>query len=223
MTTLRVDADTDPAALLPGIRSDLEQGAVGVALESGVTGDRGGDVIPGSLVRAVAGLTSVTVEVDGHEQADRALRAGATGIMVPSPPDARLRAVAAEHGSLLWLTEVAGPPAAGPPGERLTLEASVGSVPRLARMLGAVRSPVAAARIACCLPRSAHVDDGVIEALVTVAVMRGATVLRCGGSFGHAAHSDVRVVRRCADVATELLCAGEVSGDVMSGGQGVAS
>lgn len=226
--------DTELSAVLAAIESDLGQGAVGVALEpaalepaasgaSVVSGDQGAEMIPDAVVSAAATLTEVTVAVTSHEHAESALQAGATGIMVRPLVDARLRAVAADRGGQLWLTGITDPPGAGPQGERLVLECPVGSVPRLARLLRSSRSPVAAARIACSLPRAASVDDGVLEALVTLAVAGGATVLRCGGAAGRGGNSDVRVVRRCADVAMELLRSGLALRDVMPGGQGVAS
>lgn len=224
--------DAEVSSVLEAIESDMEQGAVGVALEPAVSsasdvyalsGDTGAEAIPGAVVSAAAMLTAVTVAVGGHEQADRALRAGATGIMVRRPIDARLRAIAANSGGELWLTGITDPPSGGPVGERLILESPVGSVSGLADILNSNRTLVASARIACSLPRAASLDDGVLEALVTLAVFGGASVLRCGGAVGHAGNSDVRVVRRCADVAMELVRSGVAQGEAMSGGQGVAS
>lgn len=215
--------DNDPGPLLGAIRFDLEQGATGVTLEPAVPGDRSGEAIPDALVSAVAGLTAVIVAVEGRQQAERALGAGASGIMVASPVDPGLRSFVAGGGNRLWVTGVVDPPGVGPDGERLTLETPVGSVPRLACRLDSAQHPVAAPRISCSLPERAQVDDGAIEALVTLAVMGGAMVLRCGGSFGHVAHGDVRVVRRCADVAAELLRAGAAMGEAIPGDQWVAS
>jgi hypothetical protein len=218
--------------VVAAIESDLEAGSVGVALEPAVSiasersstiGDQSAGAIPTALITAAACLTAVTVAVGGRAQAEDALQAGATGIMVHPTVDAGLRAVAADRGGRLWLTGITDPPAAGPPGERLIIECDVVDVPSLARQLDSRRSPIASARIACSLPRAASVGDGVLEALVTLALAGGATVLRCAGAAGRAGSSDVRIARRCADVAMELLCSGVGLGDVKPGGQGLAS
>lgn len=223
LSRIRIAADTEPGPLARAVRSDLEQGAVGVTLEPAVAGELGGEAIPDALVSAVAGLTAVIVAAEGRQQAERALGAGASGIMVASPVDPGLRSFVAGGGNRLWVTGVVDPPEVGPDGECLILETSVGSVRRLALLCGSVPAPISVARVACSLPAAAQVDDGAIEALVTLAVMGGATVLRCDGSFGHGTHGDVRVVRRCADVATELLHAGAAMGEATPGDQWVAS
>jgi hypothetical protein len=230
--TVQVGVDTEVPVVMAAIESYLEEGSVGVALEpsvwgeserSGATGSAAAEVISQTLISAAAHLTAVTVTVDSHEQAESALQAGATGIMVQPPMDARSRAVTADRGGRLWLTGVTDPPDAGPVGERLVLECSVVDVARLARLLDSGRAPVAEARIACSLPSTKSVDDGALEALVTLAVAGGATVLRCASSVGRAGRGDVRVVRRCADVAMELLRSEAALGYAMPGGQGVAS
>lgn len=217
---------------MAAIEADLEEGSVGVVLEHAVSspsegsstiGNPAAEAISPALITAAAHLTAVTVTVGSHDQADRALQAGATGIMVHPQLDARSRAVTADHGGRFWLTGITDPPDAGPVGERLILECPVAAVPRLARLAGSGRSSLAAARIACSLPSATSVDDGVLEALVTLAVTGGATVLRCASPVGRAGRSDVRVVRRCTDVAMELLRSEAALGDVMPGGQGVAS
>lgn len=214
-------ADTDAAAILGAIEHDLGLGAVGVALEPAADGGRDGGPVPEALVSAAVTLTDVTVAVDDPAQGERALDAGASGVMACTPADPRLRAVAAARGRRLWLTGVSAPPGSGPAGERLILETTVASLPGLVHLIGGPGAPPAARLMACSLPGSGSVDDGVIEALVTLAVAGGATVLRCGGSFG--SDGDVRRVRRCADVAAELLCRGVAMGDVDRDRRGLAS
>ncbi|MCZ7629059.1 MAG: hypothetical protein M5U19_08340 [Microthrixaceae bacterium] len=99
LSRVQVAVDNDPGPLLGAIRFDLEQGATGVTLEPAVPGDRSGEAIPDALVSAVAGLTAVIVAVEGRQQAERALGAGASGIMVASPVDPGLRSFVAGGGT----------------------------------------------------------------------------------------------------------------------------
>lgn len=203
--------DAELTAVLAAIESDLTQGAVGVVLEPAMPWDPGAEPIPAAVVSAAAALTKVTITVGSPEQAERALQAGATGIMVRPLLDARIRTVVADRGGWLWITGISDPPASGPEGERLILECPVASVPRVARLAGSEGSPVGSVRIACSLPSAASVDEGVLESLVTLAIADGAEVLRCGARVSHDGNSEVRIVRRCADVAMELLRSGVAS------------
>lgn len=240
VTTIPVGMHPAVSEVLAAIEADQAQGAVGVVLEvSGWSASQHGDqtrdtaaqAIPRELVTAAAQLTAVTVTVGSPEQAEVAFHCGATGIMVRSAAETRFRSVVAAHGGRIWLTGVTDPTAAGRTGEHLTLECTVRSLPGTAGMAAGVgkvdpsgRYPDAV-RLACALPRSTSLDDGALEALVTLAIAGGATVLRCAGSTATGG-GDVRLVRRCADVAMELVGAGLALDKELPGGwpgQGVAS
>lgn len=208
VTSIGFGVDAELTAVLAAIESDLNQGAVGVVLEPAMPGDPGAEPIPDAVVSAAAALTRVTVTVGSPEQAERALQAGASGVMVRQLPDARLRRTVADRGGSLWMTGISDPPDLGPEGERLILECPVASVARLARLADSEGSLVGSTQIACSLPSAVPADEGVLESLVTLAVAGGAAVLRCGGRVPHGGNSDARVVRRCADVAVELLRSG---------------
>ncbi len=218
-----IGADTRSDALAAGIGSLTSQGAAGVLLHPG---DAGGS-LRDELIAGAAAETKVFVVVGTPEEVPSALSAGATGVVAPLAWQQRLVSTVAEHSAALWLTGVTALRDQKEPcdqkelrdsrelrdrrdgPEKLVLEGPASRVPGLARGIGPAH-PVCPTSVACPLPDPASVTEGTIEALVTLAVAGGATVLRCGGRHGPGRIDDaaeVRLVRRCADVAAELSAA----------------
>lgn len=225
-------ADTTAAAVAACVESCGAQGAAGVVLapttSPGAAGAPPADLISGAadLIAVAAGLMTVIVAVDSDRLAEAALSAGATGVMAPAARLPQLPGSLAEREARMWLTDAGGALDLLEELERPVLECDVSQVREIARRLRSVGS-FDAVQIACPLPGRGSVPGGVIEAIVTLAVAGGATMLRCGGANPHGdldphAHgAEVRLVRRCADVAAALSHADAACAGVHPGGRWV--
>lgn len=197
-----VDGGMSAHELVETIGSHLTEGARGVCLES-----RPGTVVEADLIAAAAGLTEVCVELEAVSSPTVAFDAGASGLLVDATEAHAVRRLALEHEATTWMTGVtaAPDPMQEAEGERMVLECDPARSGALVSSIAAMESASLRVSVGCGLPGAGSLLDGALEALTTIAVSGGARVLRC---------EDVRVVRRCADVAMELVLAAGALGEI---------
>lgn len=211
---IAVDPTGDVEALDRVVAGHRAEGASGVVLEapSWVADDRGGTLRRVSEAQGRPGAGNrpfhLVVEVGSAADAVEVLGAGADGVLLGSDTDLALveAVVGFDAGAdpiLVWFTDGAD-------------RRHVSRATRCCRVFCEGQhgvfdrgdGPDAVVRAACVVPPAAEAGPGVIEALTTMAVAAGARALRC---------HDIRTVRRCADVAMELVVARDALGGPVIG------
>lgn len=207
---IALDAGSDAGRLVAPFETARHEGAIGVVLEP--RDARNGSQVPAAerfradALEVAAGLAGgepdpleVLVEVASSREAEEALEGPASGIVVSS------RTGAGDVRGIAELMAASTSPGTAWVPERLT--AAFEELPdrgwsfvvevEVSALGGRPEHPKGAL-LGCAIPAPAAAGPGAVEALTTIAV--------AGGVRRLLAH-DTRVVRRCADVAMELVLA----------------